>query len=66
MDGCRLCVPSNIQFNEHPECAAEWSRRRAAGRCVKCGRERHAEGRAWCADCVADPDARYMGYPGAG
>lgn len=64
MDGRRLCVPNNVHFNKHPECAAEWSRRRAAGKYVKCGESVQAEGRAWCVGCVADPDARYMGHPG--
>lgn len=65
-DGCRLCAPGSIRFNECAGCSAEWERRRAAGRCVKCGRGDRAGERAWCAACAADPEARYSGYPGGG
>lgn len=63
-DGCRLCAPNSIRFNECAGCSAEWTCRRAAGKCVKCGVGEHAAGRAWCAACVEDPDAPYAGYPG--
>lgn len=52
---CHICNaevgPGNRSEMYHNSCGDEWRRRRAEGRCVKCGTEDAAQNRIWCSRC---------------
>lgn len=70
---CHICEvavgPGSQNEMYHDACGDEWQRRRAEGKCVRCGTEDAMDNRIWCYGCRdmynGGTTPPWLGYPEA-